>query len=174
MWKWLGSGWIAALLLLPSVPLAQPVNESELKAAFIYNFILFTEWPVDTAFERGTLSICVRPNGVLQQPLQRLTDKSVNGRKIAVRPLVPADMLRACHVVFLDAGDRDYWKKIRTDAAQLPLLTISDDGEFVPEGGIIVLEMSHDRIVFDIDTRAAGKARLVLSSKLLRLARNVQ
>lgn len=173
IWKWLGSGWIAAQLLLPGAALAQAVHESELKAAFIYNFIIFTEWPAGTAFERGTLSICVNPNGALRQHLQRLAGKSVNGRKILVRPLAPADMLYICNVLYCDAEDRDYWKKIRKDVALLPVLTIADDAGAGIEGSIITLATHQDRIVFDVDLRTAGTARLALSSKLLRLARNV-
>lgn len=173
MRKWLCSGWLVTLLLWLPASHAQPVSEQELKAAFIYNFIVFTDWPPEAVFERSTLNICTNPNGTMHQPLQRLTAKSVNGRKIAIRPLATADTLRTCHVMFLEAADRDYWKKIRKDAALMPLLTISDDEARDGDGSIIVLVTSQDRIVFDIDTRAAGMARLSLSSKLLRLARAV-
>lgn len=169
---WLGA--VVAAFLLSSALHAQPVHETDLKAAFIYNFILFTDWPADTTFAGGILNICLNHNSVLRRPLDRLSEKTVNGRKIAVRLLRPSDAPVTCHVLFLDASDRDYWKRIKRDVTTMPVLTISDDDDIGGDGIVILMAMRQNRYVFDIDTRAAGEARLAVSSKLLRLARTVQ
>jgi hypothetical protein len=165
-------GALAAFMLSATLR-AQPVPEHELKAAFVYNFILFTDWPPDAVFEGGILTICVNQNSTLRPPLQRLAGKAVGSRKIAVRALGSSDVPRACHVLFLGAGDRDFWKKIRQDMATIPVLTITDDDDIGRDGSILTMTMSQARIVFDVDTRVAAKARIAVSSKLMRLARNV-
>lgn len=166
--------WLPALLLLPLQVAAQLVPEYELKAAFVYNFALFTDWPSDTAYEGGTVNICINPGSGLRQSLSGLGDKSVNGRRVAVRHLAALDALRACHVLFVDSSDRERWVQIKKGLTGASVLTISDDDEISHDGSVIALAMDNNRIVFDIDTRAAKQARLLLSSKLLRLARTVQ
>lgn len=161
--------------LLPSLQLhAQPVPEYELKAAFVYNFALFTDWPDDTTYEGNTLNICVNHRSALRVPLASLGEKPVKGRRVAVRILSSADGLRSCHVLFVDSADRDQWGQLRKGLGSMSILTISDDEEIGHDGSIITLAVDRNRIVFDIDLRAAKQARLVLSSKLLRLARTAQ
>ncbi|HWJ94038.1 MAG TPA: YfiR family protein [Telluria sp.] len=169
------SAWFfAAALWLPAWPAAaQTVQEYDLKAAFVYNFALFTDWPADTPYEGGTLNICINPGSALRAPLIGLGERSVRGHKIAVRSLGSARNLRACHVLFLDSADRERWTTIRKGLGS-GVLTISDDEEIDRDGVVVALAMDGNRVVFDIDTRAARQARLALSSKLLRLARMVQ
>lgn len=159
-------------LLLHAQPV--PVPEYELKAAFVYNFALFTDWPDDTTYEGNTLNICVNHRSASRVPLASLSEKPVKGRRVAVRFLASADSLRSCHVLFVDSADRDQWGQLRKGLAGMSILTISDDEEIGHDGSIITLAMERNRIVFDIDMRAARQARLVLSSKLLRLARAAQ
>jgi hypothetical protein len=166
---------LAAAVMLPWASLhAQPVPEYDLKAAFVYNFAVFTDWPSDTAYDGGTLNICVNPYSALRQPLVGLGDKLVKGRRVAIRSLTAQDNLRACHVVFVDSGDRDRWGQIKKGIGGTGVLTVADDEEIAHDGAVIALAMDNNRIVFDVDTRVARQAKLVLSSKLLRLARTVQ
>lgn len=166
---------LAAAAMLPWLSLhAQPVPEYDLKAAFVYNFAVFTDWPADTAYDGGTLNICVNPYSALRQPLVALGEKMVKGRRVALRSLTAQDNLRACHVIVVDGSDRDRWALIKKGLGGSGVLTISDDDEIAHDGAVIALAMDNNRVVFDVDTRAARQAKLVLSSKLLRLARNVQ
>ncbi|OWW19121.1 YfiR family protein [Noviherbaspirillum denitrificans] len=165
---------LPAAFLLPAAVAAEPVPEYALKAAFVYNFALFTEWPSDTAYEGGTLNICVNPGSVLRQSLAGLGERAVKGRRIAVRNLAALDALNTCHVLFVDGGDRERWVQIKKGLGGAAVLTISDDEEIGHDGSIIALSMDNKRVVFDVDTRAARQARLAISSKLLRLARMVQ
>lgn len=163
-----------AVLLLPLQAAAQTVPEYDLKAAFVYNFALFTDWPSDTAFEGGTLNICINPGSALRQSLNGLGEKAVKGRRVSVRHVAALDSLRSCHVIVVDSSDRERWVQIKKGLGGASVLTVADDEEIGRDGSIIALAVDNNRIVFDIDTRAAKQARLVLSSKLLRLARTVQ
>lgn len=165
---------LAMALLLPLQAAAQQVPEYELKAAFVYNFTLFTDWPADTAYEGGSLNICINPASVLRQSLTGLGEKTVKGRRVSVRHLAALDSLRACHVLFVDSSDRERWVQIKKGLGEASVLTISDDEEIGNDGSIIAMAVDKKRIVFDVDTRVARLARLMISSKLLRLARTVQ
>lgn len=165
---------LALLALLPPRLFAEPVPEYDLKAAFVYNFALFTEWPADVVFEGGNLNICINPGSPLHQSLAGLGERRAKGRRIVVRQPVAPDNLSGCHVLILDSGDRDRWAQIKKALDGSSVLTISDDDDIGHDGSIITLAPDNHRMVFDIDLRAARRARLVLSSKLLRLARSVQ
>lgn len=171
--------WIACTALaaqcLPMVAQALPaVPEYKLKAAFVYNFALFTDWPAGVMNEGGTINLCINPDSALRPALAELGDKSIKGRRVAVRLLTDPDAVRGCHVVFLDTLDREHWSKIKKGLGNANALTVSDDGEIGHDGAVITLYVDNNRMAFDIDMNAARQARLTLSSKLLRLARTVR
>jgi hypothetical protein len=177
MLSWLARCIAAASLLVPLVPCAEAaaaVPENDLKAAFVYNFALFAEWPADTLFEGGIMNICIHPSSVMRTPLLALHDRMVRGKKIVVRQSESMDNLHSCHVLFIDSSDRERWAQIRKKLGYAPVLTVSDDEEIGHDGSMIAIAMAGNRVVFDIDTRAARNAKITLSSKLLRLARSVQ
>lgn len=165
---------LAALLALLQSPraAAEPVPEHELKAAFIFNFAVFTEWPLEALPGGAPLSVCASASNALLPALQQLTDKLVNGHRISVR--ASARPVRGCHVLVLDHADRDLWPQLRHDLAGAHVLTVADEQGAIADGAVIVLSMDDQRVGFDIDIGAARNARLTLSSKLLRLARSVQ
>ncbi len=161
-----------ALLALCADARAEPVPEHELKAAFVYNFTVFTEWPQEALAASAPIVLCTGSASTLSPALQSLNDKVVNGHKLAVRPAAAG--LRACHVLILGSGDRERWGQIKRDLAGTHVLTVSDDVTISQDGAMIALSMVNQRIGFDVDIKAARSARLQLSSKLLRLARSVQ
>jgi len=167
-----------ALLLLLAVAMgaararAEPVPERDLKAAYVFNFAVFTEWPADALPPAAPIVLCVRQRAALYPVLAQLADKAVNGHRIAIRtaPVSP----RECHVVYLDRDDRERWTQIKRELAGSAVLTVSDDQAISGDGVVIGMALNHSHISFDVDLNAARNARLNLSSKLLRLARSVQ
>lgn len=172
--------------LLAAQPTSQSVRQSvpeyQLKAAFVYNFALFTDWPMGILTAGGTLNICVNPDSPLRPALSGLNDRQIKGRRVMVlQPVLSsgqrsndAEMLRMCHVLVLDSLDRERWARIKKGLGTASVLTVSDDGEIGHDGAIIALYLDNNRVGFDVDVQAAKQAHLLLSSKLLRLARSVQ
>ncbi|TFW25971.1 YfiR family protein [Massilia arenosa] len=163
---------VLATVPVPRPALADPVPEPDMKAAFIFNFAVFTEWPAETLPANAPLTVCARAKAALYPVLAQLADKVVNGHKVSIKP-TPAT-LRDCHLLYLDAGDRERWAQLKRDLAGSAVLTVSDDRGIGSDGAVIFLEMENQRLAFDIVLGAARTARLNLSSKLLRLARTVQ
>jgi hypothetical protein len=149
-----------------------PVPEYELKAAFVFNFAVFTEWPQDALGASAPIQLCAGANNALMPALSQLNDKLVNGHRIAIR--AGGSTLRSCHVLVLDSHDREQWGRIKRELAGAHVLTVSDDRDISADGAVIGLTLQNDRVGFDVDLSAARGAHLSLSSKLLRLARSVQ
>lgn len=176
----LALGWLALAWLACGQAGAQPVPEHDMKAAFVYNFTVFTEWPPEALPAGSALSVCASPGNPLFPALAAIKDKPVHGRPVALRPT--AGSVRGCHVLVLDRSDRERWPQWKRELDGSPVLTVTDDQIIGRDGAVITVssDSSGDaaggarRMGFDIDMTAARGAQLALSSKLLRLARSVQ
>lgn len=164
---------LAGAVWVPATHAQMQASEVQVKAAFIYNFALFTTWPADVMPADTPMVLCVAPEHPLQAALQKLTGKEVRGHRLEIRKINDGTVA-GCHVLVFD--DRASGG-VRLDPAA-PVLTVSDShpgghasGSPVP---MIALALQDSRVVFDIDAGAARQARLRLSSQLLRLARTVQ
>lgn len=163
---------LAAAAFAVSAHAQTTAPEHDLKAAFIYNFIQFTQWPA-AALTGGTLNLCVSPGTILHMALQPIAGKAVHGQIIALMPL-QADQLKSCHVVVAEQLDRPRAQQLRKNMESLPILSITDDPELMREGFIIGMGVDNGKVTFSIDNSRATDARLALSSRLLRLARSVR
>jgi hypothetical protein len=155
---------------------AQTANEYQVKAAFLYNFVKFIEWPSD-AFNDGSNSFVIGVIG--DDPFggaldQSVSGKSVNGRQLSVRRLQWGQDLRACHILFISSSERNRLAQIFASLRGASVLTVSDMGQFIQQGGIINFILEASRVRFEINATAAGQARLKISSKLLSLAKTVR
>lgn len=153
---------------------AAAAPEENVKAAFIFNFAVFTEWPAASLALGAPLTLCTYPGNNLQAALAGLNDKMVNGHQLLVRQLNTTARLRACHILVLGNGDRERWSQVKKELADASVLIVADEAQLGDDGAMITLGLANRRIGFDVALPATRQARLVLSSKLLRLARNVQ
>jgi hypothetical protein len=167
--------YFAALLcLLYALPvMALEQDEANVKAAFVYNFTKFVEWPPD---DNDSLQLCLL--GETDMLLTALTDlegKRSQGRNIHVRRVVVnSGSLNGCHVIVVGTSEESRIASIFNIAQNYPALTVSEIGHFADAGGMIGLVINNNRVQFEIDARAAQRANLKLSSQLLKLARKVK
>lgn len=170
---------IASALLAASAhaQLPQSAPEPDLKAAMVFNFAVFTEWPQDSLGPSMPLRVCAFQGNALQGALSDMQDKSINGHRMTLRLLnagASASQLASCHVLTLDSHDRERWSAVREELTGASVLTIADDRVIGASGAMISLNIDNHRVGFDVDLGSVRSARLALSSKLLRLARSVQ
>ncbi len=174
--------WLLSLapLLLPVLTTlacapaaATAVPENDMKAAYVFNFAVFTSWPAEVLAGAAPLSLCVSQANPLYPSLAQLNDKLVNGHRLSLKPS-SGGAIRTCHLLLLDRSDRERWPQLKRELAGAPVLTVADDSVIGADGAIIALVVANQRIAFDIDMGAAREAQLAISSKLLRLARSVQ
>lgn len=156
------------LLCLPAMAYAQ-VQESELKAAVIYNFVQFTQWPDKAGVQ---INLCVSPENRLHDDLQKIAARPTQGREVVIVPVMNAG-IGDCHVVFMGGEDRRKSAQFQRLLAG-PVLSITDDDALLPEDMIIVMSVERSRIVFSVNNAKAVSSGLSISSRLLRLARSVK
>jgi hypothetical protein len=172
----LGFGLLSALFLAGRARAATADElEYQVKAAFLYNFAKFVEWPED-AFEGPTdpMILCV----VGDDPFGESLDTVVHGETLNGRPLVvhrTRDLyeIRDCHVVFVPRSERGRQERILEDLRNRGILTVGEADGFLTGGGIIRFVLEQNKVRFDINLQAAESSGLELSSKLLRLARTI-
>jgi hypothetical protein len=147
--------------------------EYPLKAAFLFNFVKFVEWPADAfAGERSPIAICIFGTDPFGDTLDNVVrGETVAGRGLIVqRPESLAD-LRDCHVLFDSRSERPRLAEILPRVQGRPVLTVGDTDGFLKTGGVINFVLEENKVRFLIDPEAAERNRLKISSKLLRLAK---
>src|SRR5690606_29342491 len=148
------------------------VPEHQIKAIFLFNFIQFVEWP-SQAFESVDSPIVI---GILgENPFggylnEVLAGEVVNGRSVIVKRFNNVDELDTSHILYIHNPPTGDYKKLFAKIDRRNVLTISDDPNFIKEGGMIRFVNVDKRIQLQINPEAAKKANLTISSKLLRLA----
>jgi hypothetical protein len=167
----LASLLICAIAFSPSAQ--SQSREYQLKAAFLFNFAQFTDWP-DDAFPSTNSPFVI---GILgqQNPFgSALTDvakgETLHGRPIEIRLFQSIEEIHVCHILFVNPVSEERLPQILDSLRSRPILTVSDMGNFARRGGIIRFLTVQNKIRFRINLTAARNARLTLSSKLLRLS----
>lgn len=180
-WRWPRRrccGWILALAVACILPaLAAPASaanrEYQLKAAFLYNFVQFVEWP-DGTFADAKSPIVLATLG--PDPFEGGLDAAVAGKTVGGRPLVVKHFATAadvgkCQLLFVPAGSADEFAAALRNAGPAGVLTVGEADAFLKDGGIIRFYQEDNRLRFEINKGAATKARIQISAKLMRLAK---
>jgi len=150
---------------------AQTMNEYQVKAAFIFNFAKFVEWPSDAFGEGGALVVGLIGDDPFGGSLDRLSGNTANGRTLRIKRFHWGDDLRACQVLFISASEERHLNKIMESIRGTSVLTIGESTQFSQSGGMIRFVIQENKVRFEINASAAGQARLRISSKLLALSK---
>lgn len=161
---------IAALLALAPAA-AAPVSEYDLKAAYIFHFLQFTEWPRAQPAQAPELTLCVDPDNPLLPALRALQNRNAGARAVVLKP-EPWTIRDRCAALLVTRGDQSAINRNLLAAAHT--LTISDDPAVTLADAIILLRVDRGRLVFSINNTQAQSFGLTISSRLLRLAESVQ
>ena len=152
-------------------PGAAAEAEFLVKAAFLYNFAKFVQWPGEV---RGdAFSLCVLGDNPFGGALSSLAGKRVEGREIVVNAVETADAAADCRMVFVAASERDRLGDILPLLEARHVLSVSDMEDFASHGGMIELLKRGNKIRFEVNIASAEAAGLTISSSLLRLAQTV-
>jgi uncharacterized protein DUF4154 len=151
---------------------AQSVSADEVKAAFLFNFTKFVQWPAD-ALPVGARSFVI---GVLDDdPVadslrEIIRGKTVDGRDLHLKRVSPSDDLAQLQMLFIGKSDSAGVLDLVTRMGGIPVLTVADSAGFCVSGGIVQFNTDHNQVQFEINLASAQRSRLVVSSKLLTLA----
>lgn len=149
---------------------AQSASEQTIRAAMIFNFLKFTEFPPESLPDAQHLRLCFSVGDPVQaEALNALNSRRVWNRDLVVAPL--GQRSEACQVLYVDSRQR--WNAAAEARGIGAVLTISGYRGFVEDGGMIEIDLQNDGNRFDINLAQARLAHLRMAPQLLRLARRI-
>jgi hypothetical protein len=173
---------VIALWLFVGVPYLQSeqpkAREFEVKAAYLYNFARFVEWPDDGNGNRdgnGSLEICVLGADPFGQTLDAtVAGQTVGGKNVAVKRISKPQDVGPCRIVYISSPEEWHLKDVLAALDKARVLTVSDIPRFSERGGMIGFVLDGNRVRFDVNLASAQGAGLTLRSELLKVATNVR
>jgi hypothetical protein len=166
-----------AILGAAAVPGAMgQIDEYQVKAAFLFNFAKFVEWPAKS-FPKPSdpIVICIVGQNPFGDHLkQAIQGKVWEGRTFAIVQIADLPPNSRCQILFVNSSERQRFRSIAGSLKGSPILTVGETPGFIDDGGIINLKLEGGKIRFEINIEAAEQAQLTLSSKLLSLAQIVK
>jgi hypothetical protein len=149
---------------------ADELPEYRLKAAFLYNFALFTDWSASVG---PTLNLCLYGRNPFGAEIDGLEGKAVGERHLAVHRLPDLEALKDCQLVFIADAANGTVARVLESLRGAAVLTVADRAGAADQGVVLNMNVVNNRITFEANLAAARAAKLSLSSKLLRLATQV-
>jgi hypothetical protein len=166
---------VLGILLSAGAP-AQEASEYQVKAAFLYNFAKFVEWPPQ-AFKSPSDPIVI---GVLgtnpfgDSLAAAVSGKTWAGRGFQVREISTAQQAAACQIVFISSSERKRLAAFLTGIGSAAVLTVGETDNFTAAGGIVNFKIEAGSVRLQINVAAGRKQQLHISAKLLSLAEIVE
>jgi hypothetical protein len=172
-------------------PAAIQAREGDIKAAFLYNFIKFTDWPEGKVAELNTITIGVIGEHKFGDAFDPIKDKPIKDKQLIIKNLgrfrtsFSSDdtgklelanyiaQLIKCHVLFICDSERENFKAILDAVKGYGVLTVGETSDFLNYNGIITFIPGTEKIVFEVNQKVCEQEGLKISSKVLRLARKV-
>jgi hypothetical protein len=148
-------------------------TEYDVKAAFIYNFAQYVQWPAvgdsNRPFVIGLIG---------RDPFGRSLDEAMHGLNVEHRPIVirrftKVEEIANSDILFISSSERDNLPRILTFLRRAPVLTVADMDRFAEQGGMINLVTERNRVRFDVNPLAIERTGLKAGSQIMRLARIV-
>lgn len=160
------------------IPMSSVAQQSEytIKAVFLEHFTRFIEWPessniADTSSPFFIAIIGENPFGSILD--QIYTEQKIRNKKVEILYITTPDEITDCHILFISSSNKEILTEILSRTRNKPILTVSDTNGFAENGVLINFFLTGDKIKFEINEKAAHESGLVMSYKLLNLARIV-
>lgn len=156
----------------PSFATTPVASEHTLIAAFLYNFLKFTEWPDGTINDEMTL--CTSKNSALEE-LDAITGRIAQSKPVRIKHTILNESLHDCQLLFLlrDEGEEHIREWLKTTEGK-PILIISNTHKFLDMGGMIALINDGKNLNFAVNLERVRYAGLKLNAQLLQIAREVR
>lgn len=167
---------LAAVIVSVTAALVTPARaafsrEYEIKAAFLYNFVKFVDWPAQALPQNATFTIGVLGSDPFEGALETINGKVARDHTIVVRRLASAADAADVQMLFVSPSERARFAQILASTRSAPVLTVSETPGFAEDGGVINFTSGGNRVRFEINVAAAQRAHLAINSQLLRLAK---
>lgn len=154
---------------------SQAISEDQVKAAYLYNFAKFVEWPEESFVDASApIHLCVLNDPSIGSELSQIVkDKHVTGRSVVVVPIQNGEQGRGCQILFINSAQSSQVEHIIKVLQGASVLTVGENTGFVEQGGIVNFVIQNDQVHFQVNHRAATQSRLRMSARLLSVAKLV-
>ena len=170
------------LFVLDDRPCMAALSEDQIKTAYVFNFIKFTEWPAGV-ITNNKITLCVAGSNSLDGALATLDGRKVEGHELHVVHYASENLfdgqpiadrtLKSCQVLFIGESEQHLFNSIIHFLDDSPVLTISDINDFAESGGCIGLLYRENKIIFEVNLASVRKSKLHLPGQLLNLSSQV-
>ncbi len=168
-------------LLLLGIALCQTASgedisrEYRIKAAYLYNLSKFITWPDEETLSKDTpITLCVFGYNPFDNYLDKLREHPVRGRTISIRYLDEKQPVDGCQLLFISQHNASAPKLLTLPPPFPPILTVSDNQDFLSRGGMVALISINNNVQLDINLTRAKQAGLTFSANLLEVAHRIQ
>jgi len=150
---------------------SQSIEKQTVLAALTINVARFTTWP-ELIFKEpeSAFNLCVYGDNVVQQSFSNINNKQVNKRSIHIINISRLRKLNQCQLIYISELERNKLIPLLLELKDKPILTIGENIEFLQAGGIVGLENINGKIQLTINLAIIKQSKLVISSRLLKLA----
>jgi hypothetical protein len=187
---WIGQAWtsgrklgLLCLLLLVLLLCGAPqdaraqsaVDEYQVKAAFLFHFAQFLDWPADSLNASDpSIAMCIFDDEPRRVELQSTVDgKLIGARAFHVRLISQPQEVQGCNILFLSRDEARRQSAVLKSLRGMPVLTVGETSNFLSDGGMIRFHLEEGKTRFDINLSPAESSHLQISSRLLLLATSV-
>ncbi len=167
--------WLVCGLAIAFHANAQPIDEYQVKAAFLYNFARYIDWPAVTfRSDKDPVRICVLGRDPFGSGLpETVKGRTLGSKSFAVSNVADASQITGCQILFISSSEQKRIPAILSAVPSVGVLTVGESDGFATHGGIVNFILEDGRVRFQINRQAAERAHLQISSKLLNLAQIV-
>jgi hypothetical protein len=164
-----------ALLVTPGLDAQSPKpTDYDVKAAYLYNFGRFVEWPLKAA-QDGSFTVCILGQDPFGPTLDAtLSGETIGGKTVVAKRISGPEESGGCQILFLSLTEGSHLNKIISAVNKEPVLTVSDMPQFAQRGGMIQFVLEGKKVRFEVNLTATQHAGLTLSSELLKVATTVR
>ena len=159
-------------------------REYQVKAAFLYNFVKFVDWPKEKVADGNEpIIIGVIGKDPFGKAFDPIKNKQVKGKKVVINRFKGLEELRKsgeqikairkCYLLFICSSEKEKLREIINLVKDDSVLTVGEVKGFLESGGIINFLVEGKKVAFEINNHASKQAKLKIRSKLLRLAKRV-
>jgi L-arabinose isomerase len=165
----------AAMAQIGSTGIGSDASEERVKAAYLYRFPNYVEWPAsaftkpDTPYVIGVLG----DNNIVDELSRISAGRLINNRPVNVKKLQEGDVPSGIHVLFIGRSERARLSQLAKQANGKPMLIVTETDGALTQGSMINFRIADDRVRFEVSLEPAEKAELKLSARLLALALSV-
>lgn len=170
--------WLSAAALLCAVVLSPTLwaqrsrpTDYQVKAAYLYGFGRFVQWPAGGTTANSSFNICVLGQDPFGSTLDStLAGQTVGGRKVEAKRISSPKESTDCQILFLGPSEDERLAEIIGSLDKAAILTVSDMPHFTDRGGMIQFVLEGNRVRFEVNLTAAQNAGLAMSAELLQVA----